>query len=219
MNYFILHLKDFKEDLDYDIRISKKLSYILRHGAVKKKLSIRPDGFVDVQEILRELPGCTLIDINQVVENDGKKRYQLKTIDNILMIKACQGHTIEEVNCLNLKVLTDISFDIIHGTFFKCYENIKVQGLSRMRRNHIHFSKGLNFVCGLRKTAEIFIFINYLEARKNGITFYESDNGVILSPGNLNGFIEPKYFLKVVTTSGLNLSVNGKLLILLNFFI
>lgn len=121
------------------------------------------------------------------------------------MIKACQGHTIEQINCLHLKVLTDISFDIIHGTFLKCYETIKVQGLCRMKRNHIHFAKGLNFICGLRKNAEVYIYIDYTKAKEDGIIFYESENGVILSPGNSNGFIEPKYFLKVVTKNALNL--------------
>lgn len=193
----------FQTDFNDDRKISKKLAYILRHGTVKKNLNIRSDGYVDVQEVLKDIGGCTLVDIQRIVDNNDKKRFELKKIDGILMIKACQGHTIKQVNALSLKVLTNISFDIIHGTFFKYYENIKSQGLSRMKRNHIHFSKGINFICGLRKNAEIFIYINYLDAIKDGIIFYESENSVILSPGNSEGLIEPKYFFKVVTKSGL----------------
>lgn len=36
-----------------DVRISKALSYILRHGAAKESLTIRPDGFVRVDELVR----------------------------------------------------------------------------------------------------------------------------------------------------------------------
>jgi hypothetical protein len=32
----------------------------------------------------------------------------------------------------------------------------------------------------------------------DGIKFYRSENNVILSPGDSEGFIKPKYFVKVV---------------------
>ena len=31
---------------------------------------------------------------------------------------------------------------VVHGTYFKCWEAIKCQGLSRMGRTHIHFVPG-----------------------------------------------------------------------------
>lgn len=188
--------------MDSDRKISKKLSYLLRHAAVKKGLNIRPDGFVTVQEILKEIPECTVDDIKRVVENNNKQRFTLESFNHVLMIKANQGHTISQVDSLNLKLLNNVEFDIIHGTYFRCYEKIKLQGLSRMKRNHIHFAKGLNFINGLRRNTELFIFIDYPKARCDGLKFYESDNNVILCSGNLEGYIEPKYFLKVVTRSG-----------------
>ena len=33
---------------------------------------------------------------------------------------------------------------------------------------------------------------------EDGLKFYRSENNVILSPGDENGFINPKYFLKVI---------------------
>ncbi|KAJ8670268.1 hypothetical protein QAD02_001527 [Eretmocerus hayati] len=183
---------------EYCTQISKKLSYILRHGALKEGLNIRSDGYVDVQEVLGVLPGCTLSDIQRIVRDDVKQRFNLKTESDKLIIKANQGHTIPNVVDLSLHYLTDVSFDIVHGTYFDYYQKIKLEGLSRMRRNHIHFAKGLNFICGLRRNAEIFIYINFLKAKLDGIQFYEAENGVVLSPGNSNGYIEPKYFLKVM---------------------
>ena len=187
---------------DNDTRISKKLSYLLRHGAVKNGLNIRADGFINIQDILKNISECTIDDIKRIVENNDKQRFSLSYIDNNLMIKANQGHSITAVTSLNLKLLINFSFDIIHGTYIKCYEKIKSEGLFRMKRNHIHFAKGLNFISGLRKNAEIYIYINIEKATSDGLEFFESENGVILSRGNQYGYIEPKYFLKVVTKSG-----------------
>jgi 2'-phosphotransferase len=42
-----------REDESPDVKISKTLSYILRHGAAKEGLKLRPDGFVRVEDLVR----------------------------------------------------------------------------------------------------------------------------------------------------------------------
>lgn len=51
-----------------DIQISKNMSYLLRHGALKEKINIRSDGFVLINELLqhRNLKGNSLDDIKRV---------------------------------------------------------------------------------------------------------------------------------------------------------
>ena len=67
-----------------------------------------------------------------------------------------------------------------------------------MSRNHIHFAKHKNLSSGIRRNAEVYIYIDIEKAMKDGIKFYESDNGVILSPGvGEKGVIDSKYFSKV----------------------
>jgi len=77
-----------------------------------------------------------------------------------------------------LKILDYIDFDIIHGTYFKHWSKIKTEGLSRMKRNHIHFAKGLNFINGLRQNAELFVYINFEKAKEDGLIFFESEKNV-----------------------------------------
>ena len=182
-----------------DIVLSKKLSYLLRHGAMKEGLNIKPNGFVVVDELLSKLYHYTIDDIKRVVENNNKQRFTLDTFNGILEIKANQGHSIPKISELTLKVLDSAEFDVIHGTYFKYWTTIKADGLSRMKRNHIHFAKGLYFINGLRQNAELFIYINFEKAKKDSLIFLESENGVILCAGNLKGFIETKYFSKVIT--------------------
>ncbi|KAL6267454.1 hypothetical protein P5V15_000530 [Pogonomyrmex californicus] len=190
-----------------DIALSKKLSYLLRHGAVKEGLNIKPNGFVTVNELLnKSLHWCTIDDIKRIVEKNNKQRFTLETINGILEIKANQGHTISKINNLSLKILDLIEFDIIHGTYFNYWPKIKTEGLSCMKRNHIHFAKGLNFINGLRRSAELFIYINFGKAKEDGLIFLESENGVVLCAGNSKGFIETKYFLKVLTKDGQTLN-------------
>lgn len=75
-----------------------------------------------------------------------------------------------------------------------------------MKRNHIHFAKGLNFVNGLRKSAELFVYINFEKAKEDDLIFLESENDVVLCAGNSKGYIETKYFLKVITGDGQTLN-------------
>lgn len=206
LNDKICYLFYFQDQSKNDIVLNKTLSYLLRHGAIKEGLNIKPNGFVVVDELLKKLPHYTIDDIKRVVENNNKQRFTLNTTNGIIEIKANQGHSISKINELSLRILDDAKFDIIHGTYFKYWTTIKTEGLSRMKRNHIHFAKGLIAINGFRQSAELFIYINFEKAKKDGLIFLESENGVILCTGNLKGFVETKYFLRVITKYGQALS-------------
>lgn len=47
---------------------------------------------------------------------------------------------------------------------------------------------------GIRPNCEVAVFINGALALTDGIPFFCSANGVILTPGNAAGFLLPKYF-------------------------
>jgi 2'-phosphotransferase len=52
----------------------------LRHGAIKEKLNIGPDGFVLVKDLLKhnKFKGINLNQIEAIVKNNDKKRFELK---------------------------------------------------------------------------------------------------------------------------------------------
>ena len=52
-------------------------------------------------------------------------------------------------------------------------------------------------VKGMRRGAELWIYVKAKEAMENGIIFYRSRNNVILTRG-LNGWVPPKFFEKVL---------------------
>lgn len=79
------------------------MAWILRHGALRDGLPMKPDGFLAVNDVLnhRQLKDkCSLSDIEQIVVNDRKKRYTLRrNSNNGLEIKANQGHSIVSEQC------------------------------------------------------------------------------------------------------------------------
>lgn len=60
-------------------QLSKKLSYLLRHGAVKDGFNIDSAGFILVDDILahQHYESHTLDQVKFVVDNNDKKRFEL----------------------------------------------------------------------------------------------------------------------------------------------
>ncbi|RNA25660.1 tRNA 2 -phosphotransferase 1 [Brachionus plicatilis] len=187
------------------------MSFILRHGAETEGIKINSDGFVEVNELLlhKSMKNVSVEDILKIVENCPKKRFFLKkefdeeSLRENIFIRANQGHSINNVSIEMEEIINSNDFKtVIHGTYLKCWDKIKTEGLSKMNRQHIHFSKDLpgsnEVISGMRSNCQLAIYINLEKAIKDGIKFYKSANNVILSPGNSEGFLQPKYFLKVV---------------------
>lgn len=197
-----------------DTKTSKALSNILRHQALKFGLHVRSDGFVKLKDILSLKPDkrfdfshTSLADVQRVVKDSDKQRFKLQLEGHEWFIRANQGHTI---NCIDEEeLLRRVSCPsevpvCVHGTYWKAWQLIKAGGLSKMKRNHIHFAVGLpdsdEVISGMRGNVELIISINTEKAMQDGISFFVSENLVILSPG-IDGIIPPKYFLEVVEVS------------------
>lgn len=195
-----------------DTTISKLLSWILRHGAEKCGLSIRSDGYVDLAELLCLPSLCaknvTACDVRRIVANDNKNRYKLVVNERgCEKIKANQGHSLKSVEDLSLTKIVDNSTIVVHGTFYKCWEGIKRDGLRSMNRNYIHFSatNRNNFqnssekISGFRENCEILIYVDVELAQRDGVEFFRSENNVILSKGLVGtGCLPTKYFSKII---------------------
>lgn len=193
-----------------DIQLSKQLSYILRHGAEKESLKLDANGFIDISILLAHPTFArkhyTFEDVKRVVESNDKKRFTIVTCEKSgkLRIKANQGHSLASVSSSSLYEFRkpDELPLVVHGTYFRHLSSIRMNGLKRMNRNHIHFCytdkiEPNSTISGFRQSAEVLIYINVPRAMADGIKFYRSENNVILSSG-INGTIEPKYFDRII---------------------
>lgn len=211
------------------IKESKYLSYLLRHGAKERNLRISSDGFVEVDEILK-LPqsknyklNCEII--RNIVENNDKKRFELKTLDNKLHIRACQGHSIKDLD--EAQMMQQISNSdefplVVHGTFNRFLPSIQKEGLRIMNRNHIHFATGYpgynKVISGVRRTCEVFIEIDLKKAMADGVKFFVASNGVVLTSG-VGGILDSKYFKKILKMSDISESEREKISKYLSFLL
>ena len=82
-------------------KISKALAFILLHGAQRQGLALRSDGFCFLQlalhiSALRNLH-TTMHEVHVVLHTRGKLRYELAMLEDQVMIRAFQGHSIRFV--------------------------------------------------------------------------------------------------------------------------
>lgn len=177
------------------VKTSKKMSSILRHS--KNPRVLREDGWVPVSKMLT-IMHCSRDHLLMATIENNKNRFSIgrgKTSGKEF-VRANQGHSIPVH--LDMKMIVDRSTVCIHGTSKKAWIAIEKNGLSIMNRQHIHMASGMpgQVVSGMRNTSKVAIFINIGLAMDDGIEFFESENGVILSSG-IDGIIAPKYFENV----------------------
>jgi 2'-phosphotransferase len=191
-----------KSEKEY-VKISKSMTYILRHGIIDRSINIDKDGYVMMDDLMKqpEMKKVSIDDIKHVVKTSDKKRFSLKEIDDVFMIRANQGHSKEVGDMIDDEtLLTKITEPLpmcVHGTDHNAWKVISKTGLSPMKRKHIHLASGLahdaSVVSGMRKNSKVVIHIDMKKAIDKGKTFYLSSNGVILTPDVL----EPDLFSKI----------------------
>jgi 2'-phosphotransferase len=206
-----------RRDMDPEVKTSKALSWILRHGAPSLKLDMGPDGYVPLAQLLSsthpKVRGMTFEVVQTAVTSNAKQRFSMIQRDgDEWFIRANQGHSIKRI-IDPYQLLTPIPNlstipTIVHGTYLDAWTNhIQTQGLSKMNRTHIHFAKGMptedGVISGMRNSCTVFIYIDTGKccADSDSIDFFESSNGVVLTAG-VNGILEPKYFSHVLSKSG-----------------
>lgn len=181
--------------------LSRALSKTLRHAAKSQGIPQDNEGWCFIEDLLSRNPyksrGTTYEGILEVIANDQKKRYELS--EDGQKIRACQGHSVKfDVGLVELNEAPNV---LIHGTSQEAWNNIRSQGLSRMKRLHIHLASGLpgenGVISGMRPSSPVRIYIDGAKLLSAGISLYKASNGAILCPGDGSGLIGPEYFSHV----------------------
>jgi 2'-phosphotransferase len=215
------------------VQVSKKLSWLLRHGAAKEGLQLDSGGFLPVSTVLanRNLKSLrvTFEEIEEVVREDGKGRFTMVDDEGEWKIRANQGHSLKVESEGLLKAMEwDEVVMAVHGTTHAAWVRIvESGGLKTMGRNHVHFASGLPegftdeekgnappVISGMRNSSTILVFVDVKKAMmEKGLKFWRSDNGVILTEGDGDGLVPLEVFEKVEDRTGEGVLVeNGKII-------
>ena len=179
-----------------DILISKTLSYKLRHDDTIVRDS---EGYVHISKLdMDDIPFTT---IKRIVDTNNKSRFSLIEREDGYYIRANQGHSKNigdsiDTNIMMTRIDNPIN-RVYHGTYVKYLDKIKMEGLNRMSRKHIHIAKSIDAKSGKRNDCNVTIYIDMKKAMEDGIVFYESSNNVILTEG-IDGTLDPKYFNTII---------------------
>ena len=109
---------------------------LLRHDARGQGLTVRSDGYVPCDQVLRFLAGkfrdVSMGKLRAAVAACPKQRFQLATTDaGVEYIRATQGHTLAGIDDDKLLTLiTDVSTVpvAVHGTYMRHWDSILVRG-------------------------------------------------------------------------------------------
>lgn len=164
-------------------RTSKFLSLLLRHQPEAIGLTIDPQGWADVDELIAKANATgrnslTRAEIEQVVATNPKQRFDLSSDGR--RIRANQGHSID----VDLQLESvEPPATLFHGTATRFLEPIMAQGLVRRSRQHVHLSadRDTASTVGTRHGKLAMLQVDAAAMHAAGHEFFLSKNNVWLT--------------------------------------
>ncbi|WP_102125869.1 RNA 2'-phosphotransferase [Deinococcus planocerae] len=157
-----------------DERLSRRLSYLLRHAPHEAGVPLEPGGWLPVEAVLRHLR-ISREGLERVVRTNDKRRFTLEGE----RIRANQGHSVP----VDLKLTPTPPPPVLyHGTHPEALPAIRREGLRRMSRHHVHLSPDPETArrVGARRGRPVVLTVRAGDMHGAGHVFYLSENGVWL---------------------------------------
>lgn len=163
-------------------RVSKRLSYWLRHAPQAAGLNLDSGGWASTEAILHALKDShlptTALELQALVAGNDKQRFELSEDGN--RIRARQGHSINVQGDWPIASPPELLF---HGTAERFLTSVWERGLLAGARHHVHLSSTVEIAhaVGARKGHSIVLAIAALRMAADGFTFRLSSNGIWLT--------------------------------------
>ncbi|MGY1803051.1 RNA 2'-phosphotransferase [Blastococcus sp. SYSU D00922] len=158
------------------VRVSKRLSYVLRHHPESVGLTLDDAGWADVDELLTTLR-LTREELEHVVAANDKQRFAFDATGR--RIRASQGHS----------VAVDLGYapatppdELFHGTVDRFLPAILAEGLRPGRRHAVHLSPDAATAraVGGRRGRPVVLRVDAAALSADGHVLTRSANGVWL---------------------------------------
>ncbi|MFX0024690.1 MAG: RNA 2'-phosphotransferase [Candidatus Hermodarchaeota archaeon] len=179
---------------NFFVKVSKFLSYILRHNPEKFGIILDSEGFADLYSILGVLNErykdleITREFIEELIRHSDKRRFEIVKDK----IRAYYGHSFDDKIIMN--EANSLPSNLYHGTNLEAYEKIKYVGLKKIGRQYVHLSENIETAIsvGKRRTKNpIILVVDTNIAQKEGIKFFKSGDMYLAE------YIPPKYISKL----------------------
>ena len=172
--------------------LSKKLSWLLRHGAQAEGLAMDGAGWVSVSDVLTRL-GMERATLELVVARNNKSRLELDAD----RVRACQGHSLATMPVTQDALEASWSRyegndSLWHATLTKHLDSILESGINRGDRTHVHLASSRGSRVGKRFNAPRLLEVSLTSLRSSGHEVFMSANGVILTR-----YVPPECIVKI----------------------
>jgi putative RNA 2'-phosphotransferase len=165
------------------VRVSRLLSFALRHDPAALGLTLDAAGWTAVDDLLSALARrgepATREEFEAIVRTNDKQRFALSA--DGARIRANQGHS----------VAVDLGLPpcappprLYHGTVARFLEGIRASGLLPGERRHVHLSvdeRTAHVVAARRRGTPLILIVRADEMHGDGHVFHVSANGVWLT--------------------------------------
>lgn len=182
------------------VKISKYLSFILRHHPEKAGIALDAEGYTNLNILLRilndryenlNLGEITEDTLKDIIKESDKLRFEI----NNDRIRAFYGHSIDIK--IEMQEAKELPEKLYHGTTFKAWMLIKEQGLQSKGRQYVHLSEDIRTakLVGKRRTIDpIILEIDAGTAQKE-MKFFKSGDMY------LTKYIPPKFISRMENKS------------------
>ena len=163
------------------VRVSRRLSYVLRHRPDSVGLALDEAGWVDVGALLAALAASglplTRDELDRVVAGNDKKRFAYDATG--VRIRASQGHSVPVALGYTAQTPPDVLF---HGTPVRNVPAILAEGLRPGRRHAVHLSadEATARTVGERRGRAAVLRVDAAGLVRDGAVLTRSANGVWL---------------------------------------
>lgn len=163
-------------------KISKLISYALRHEPARFQLELDESGFVSLDELVSKLNQVEQVDLTTeavvaLLEKSDKKRWEIQGH----LIRAVYGHSLSQ------KIIKQAAKPpefLYHGTAHKFVDRILAQGLLPKDRQYVHLSQEIITAIDVGKRRDhepVLLEVLAQFAYENGVVFYQEKGGIWLS--------------------------------------
>ncbi|HEX8528265.1 RNA 2'-phosphotransferase [Allosphingosinicella sp.] len=172
-----------QEDGTDPVRVSKFLSFVLRHRPGRIGITLDAEGWADLDQLIERANAggmnLTRAAVEEAVRTSDKQRFALSCDGR--SIRAQQGHSTSEVS---------LTFEpreppplLFHGTADRNISSIREHGLKPGKRHHVHLSadRRTALAVGARHGRAVVLLIDSGRMHRNDHPFYRSGNGVWLT--------------------------------------
>lgn len=168
--------------MDY-MKLSKEVSYALRHAPWEYELELDEQGWVDIEQLLHSLrqdkkwAAVQAGDLDQMLAASDKQRHEIAE----RRIRALYGHSVPRKIIKKDETPPDLLY---HGTARRWVETILKDGLKPMNRQYVHFSVDTDTasLVGKRKdSSPVILQIDAKQAASAGVKFYHGNDNIWLA--------------------------------------